>query len=293
MYIYVYNKFKLQPPQIAGEAAQQPPAPRNRKRGERIRSVTFCRKICWSFRKRYPTGQYRSPPARPVTSNSAKRAFAYSGFLRPTDIVQPAPSPIPLRSLYSWPTRYTRDAHVGEFTRAPVSGRPVIQIIFCGLVGVRARVRVRACACAFATTAAVRACGWTVNWNRRTGRMAPMSKGVLNPFLRSDNRRGSDSGRFDSIKGVVTIACSVKVACKRLFKASFSLFLLLFLSVRRKKRNISLLFISIYSISYRIFIQSLGEFSIIVRRVQRKDCCRAASQAWTYYIWFWSSSNFD
>lgn len=95
--------------------------------------------------------------------------------------------------------------------------------------------------------------------------MAPMSKGVLNPFLRSDNRRGSDSGRFDSIKGVVTIACSVKVACKRLFKA-FSLFLLLFLFVRRKKRNISLFFISIYSLSYRIFIQSLG-YRIIVRRV--------------------------
>lgn len=128
------------------------------------------------------------------------------------------------------------------------------------------RVRVRACACAFATAAAARACGWTVNWNRRTGRMAPMSKGVLNPFLRPDNRRGSDSGRFDSIKGVVTIACSVKVACKRLFKASFSLFLLLFLSVRRKKRNISLFFISIYSLSYRIFIQSLG-YRIIVRRV--------------------------
>lgn len=80
--------------------------------------------------------------------------------------------------------------------------------------------------------------------------MAPMSKGVLNPFLRPDNRRGSDSGRFDSIKGVVTIACSVKVACKRLFKASFSLFLLLFLSVRRKKRNISLLFIYFYLLSF-------------------------------------------
>lgn len=203
--------------------------------GESEFGVAFCRKICWSFRKRYPTGQYRSPPARPVTSNSAKRAFAYSGFLRATDIVQP--------TLSSWPTRYTRDAHVGEFTRAPVSGRPVIQIIFCGLVGVRA------CACAFA---AARACGRTVNWNRRTGRMAPMSKGVLNPFLRPDNRRGSDSGRFDSIKGVVTIACSVKVACKRLFLPFLSLLSRFLIRVSEETNGSSTLYLFLYHIFMRI-----------------------------------------
>lgn len=80
--------------------------------------------------------------------------------------------------------------------------------------------------------------------------MAPMSKGVLNPFLRPDNRRGSDSGRFDSIKGVVTIARSVKVACKRLFKASFfppplSLYVFFLFRVNEKKGAHGLFFFSI------------------------------------------------
>lgn len=84
--------------------------------------------------------------------------------------------------------------------------------------------------------------------------MAPMSKGVLNPFLRPDNRRGSDSGRFDSIKGVVTIACSVKVACKRLFLPFLSLLSRFLIRVSEETNGSS----TLYSFLYHIFMQILG-----------------------------------
>lgn len=65
------------------------------------------------------------------------------------------------------------------------------------------RVRVRPSTCIRAWVCLPLRERMDVDWNGRIG-MALLSKGVLNPFL-LDDRKELDSGRFDSIKEVVTI----------------------------------------------------------------------------------------